>query len=324
MGERTPAVTDLPPCRHMPMERRANDRSHPDVSSCTPTKSSRADGTASAYRRVMHARRSLARVLVCVCIIAGAHSEPARADQASAVLPSRAIAADECAMLVPDPHADLQRLREAEQWLAQYGDWKEWDAHWRNRLEPGWFGARARRQRPDPPEWLAQECPNVLPGTSVLAKACSALAEWNDDVATAEVRQQMMATRTQHEAPRHTSWWEHLHVDLLWPMTQWGGDVYGVVGTHATVEVAGRLEVFVAPGVILLNVPTGGDGRDWKLATDWGVAFRCFDFTMPVTNRRATLHLNLAKAVMLSNATGLFPRTINLAGFSVTMKKSVH
>ena len=131
----------------------------------------------------------------------------------------------------------------------------------------------------------------------------------------------MSTEREQREAPTKTAWWQHVHVDALWPMTQWRASVYGVVGMHATMEVSGRFQVFIAPGIILLNMPAPGGDREWKPATDWGFAFRLFDFTFPVGNRPASLHLNIARAWVFANAGGVpFDSSINLAGFSVTFK----
>ena len=59
--------------------------------------------------------------------------------------------------------------------------------------------------------------------------------------------------------------------------------------------------VFVAPGAILLNLPTGRNNeRQWRPATDYGIAYRLFDFRIPGTERGASLHLNLAKAWVLA------------------------
>jgi len=41
----------------------------------------------------------------------------------------------------------------------------------------------------------------------------------------------------------------------LRPALQWQNGIYGVVGTHVATQVGGRLQVFTAPGVMLLNVP---------------------------------------------------------------------
>ena len=89
----------------------------------------------------------------------------------------------------------------------------------------------------------------------MLAEACRLVTEWNDDEGIALLRKEMTAARTQSEAVHKTVWWEHVHFDALWPMTQLHGSVFGVVGMHATIEVAGRFQIFVAPGAILLNVP---------------------------------------------------------------------
>src|SRR5689334_15119584 len=51
------------------------------------------------------------------------------------------------------------QLTEVEHWVREYNDWKVWFAKWHNRTEPGWFGTRHRRQRPDPPAVLHDACP---------------------------------------------------------------------------------------------------------------------------------------------------------------------
>jgi hypothetical protein len=169
---------------------------------------------------------------------------------------------------------------------------------------------------------LFEECNPVWQQNDVLlVEACRILSNWNDDLATSRLRREMSAEREQREAPTKTAWWQHVHVDALWPMTQWRASVYGVVGMHATMEVAGRFQVFIAPGIILLNMPAPGGDRDWKPATDWGFAFRLFDFKFPVGNRPASLHLNIARAWVFANAGSVpFDSSINLAGFSVTFK----
>jgi hypothetical protein len=86
--------------------------------------------------------------------------------------------------------------------------------------------------------------------------------------------------------------------------------------------VAGRFQVFVAPGAILLNLPTDRGSREWRPATDWGVAYRMFDFTFPGTERRASLHINLARAWVMSGPSNVFQSSIDLAGFSVTLKRT--
>ena len=268
-------------------------------------------------------RRGPVKVLVCVCVswIGTAVPAPARELQ-EPVLPSRVIGTGSAESPLPDTTQWEPRLRELERWVADYGKWKQWEEQWRNTQEPGWLGARERRTRPDPPPWLAVECQDViLEDDGILAGACRILSEWNDEESVARLRQQRTAARAQREAPSHSAWWEHVHLDALWPMTQVGGGVFGVLGVHATLDVVGRLQIFVAPGAILLNVPTSGPSREWRPATDFGFAYRCFDFTLPVSGRRASLHFNFAKAWLLAGPSNVIKSSIDLAGFSVTLKK---
>ena len=257
----------------------------------------------------------------CAIWVGGAVPVSAQ-DQQTSVIPARVIVAGDLEFSVPADAGMTKRVPEMRRWIRDYQTWKEWNEKWRNRWEPGWMGTRERRKRPDPPFWLDAACrDDNVDDTGILADACRALTDWKDDDASAELRRQMAAARTQHETVNKTVWWEHVHIDALWPMTQVRSSVFGVLGTHATVDVAGRLQVFVAPGAILLNLPNGRD-REWRPATDWGIAYRCFDFTLPGSDRRASLHINLAKAWILAGPSNVFPSSINLAGFSVTLKKT--
>jgi len=155
----------------------------------------------------------------------------------------------------------------------------------------------------------------------VCASARGARIESGEAAASSRWCDVERSARAQQEAPTKTLWWEHIHVDALWPMAQWGSSVLGVVGMHASVDIAGRFQVFVAPGAMVLNLPNG-QRREWKPATDWGIGYRLFDFTFPGTERRASLNLNLAKAWVLADPIGAFPGTVDLLGFSLTFKRS--
>jgi hypothetical protein len=266
-------------------------------------------------------------LFICVCAVwasfpVSAFASVSTEELQKQVLPSRVIGTGDLELSFPDVASWEQRLAEMRQWIGDYGKWKQWNGTWRNKREPGWVHARDRRVRPDPPAWLGAECADVVfQDNDIVADACRLWTDWNEDQRVTEVRQQLAAARTQHEAPTKTVWWEHVHFDALWPMTQWKGSVYGVLGMHATVEVAGRLQVFVAPGVILLNLPNGANDRQWRPATDWGMAYRLFDFTIPGSERRASLHVNLAKAWIFAGPGNAVKSSIDLAGFSVTLKK---
>lgn len=209
------------------------------------------------------------------------------------------------------------RAQVLKQWVDDYTAWK------RLRDEKGTgVGPRQVLPKPEPPAWLSADCIDVaVDDTGLWADACRLLIDWDDDALTAQLRRQITESRAQQEAPTKTRWLQHLHLDTLWPMTQWGANVYGVVGVHVTVEVAGRFQLFVAPGAMLLNVPGELGGRDWKVATDWGVAYRLFDFKLPGAQRHAQLHGNLVTAWVLNGPESLVSNRITLAGFSFTFKQ---
>ena len=169
--------------------------------------------------------------------------------------------------------------------------------------------------------WLDDACRELAEDQGVLVDACRLLADWKDEPVVTEMRQRMADAQAQREMPTKDMWWEHVHLDALWTMTEVRANVFGVLGMHATVDVAGRFQIFVAPGAILLNLPNGRS-REWRPATDWGMAYRMFDFTFPGTDRRASLHLNLARAWVLAGPENLVRSSIDLAGFSVTFKKT--
>jgi hypothetical protein len=236
-------------------------------------------------------------------------------------LPARVIGTGDFEFSVPDAAQSARRLRELRRWIADYDHWKRWYETWRNRREPGWVHQRDRRHRPDPPVWLDDACRELAEDQGVLVDACRLLADWKDEPVVTEMRQRMADAQAQREMPTKDMWWEHVHLDALWTMTEVRANVFGVLGMHATVDVAGRFQIFVAPGAILLNLPNGRS-REWRPATDWGMAYRMFDFTFPGTDRRASLHLNLARAWVLAGPENLVRSSIDLAGFSVTFKKT--
>jgi hypothetical protein len=227
--------------------------------------------------------------------------------------------------LAPDPFGDDEaaRLQELQAWLKEFAEWQAWSRQWRGRPEPGWFtGYRARVEKPSPPPWLPDRCAALLEDEGPTATACEQLAVWRDDEGTAKVRQAQVAAVTQREAPEKKIWWENVHVDLLWPAVQWQNSIYGVAGMHFSTTVAGRFQVFTAPGAMLMSVPSRNGTRVWKVAANYGVGYKLFDFTLP-GNRPAELHLNLAKSWLLSDTADLITgRTVDFAGFSITFKKT--
>jgi hypothetical protein len=238
--------------------------------------------------------------------------------------PTHAQETREPATLVVDdslsPAQTDQRTRELERWIRDYRKWQEWR---HQSLTKGSIALSDRKPQPQPPLWLVDDCRGTVTVRGTLfSQACDLLVEWNDDDVTGDLRYQAVTARTQREAPRKTTWWEHVHWDAFWPVMSSESSVIGVLGAHVTVEIEGRFQVFMTPGVILLNVPTAYGTREWRPATDWGVAYRLFDFRTPLTHRPASFHVNFVRAWMLGNVGSFnFKSNVDLAGFSVTFKR---
>jgi hypothetical protein len=226
-------------------------------------------------------------------------------------------------LVAPDlGEPDEAELAELGRWMDEFTEWQTWAAEWRNRRERGWFTPfRDRREKPPPPAWLSKRCETVFDNTDSLKPACVLLAEWNDDAAPGSQLARAAAT-AQTEQHDRVVWWEHVHMEVLWPALQWQSSVYGVIGLHTTTTVRGRWQIFLAPGAMLLNLPARDGGRVWKIAANYGVGYRLFEFAFP-GGREAVLHVNAAKAYLLSDPTDVVTgRTMDFAGFSITFKRA--
>lgn len=267
------------------------------------------------------AGREAIRVSLGVCVLVAAASG-ARAQSTPPAIPSSPLTVPDVVLVpeTPDPLRADRRLV-VQRWTTEYNDWKAWFAQWKNRREPGLFSARPRRPRPEPPPWLAAACADLLEDAGPLAEGCAAYRDWlrNDDLAEL-IALDIERSRADREEPRKSVWWEHVHVDALWPMTQSGSSTFGVFGMHATLDVTKRMQVFVVPGVILVRLPSRDGGRTWSAATDWGFSYRIMDFRMPFMQKASTLHLNIVRVWLLGAQPEVLQREMYLAGFSVTFK----
>jgi hypothetical protein len=217
---------------------------------------------------------------------------------------------------------EAERIAEMKRWMDEFAAWQDWARRWRGRPEPGSLrGYRDRRAKPTPPVWLEGRCATLSDEDDPLMPGCTQLAEWREENGLGQVRRTRAAAAQQQEEASKTTFWEHLQVDLLWPAVQWQSSIYGVVGMHMATTVAGRLQVFTAPGAMLLNMPARNGTRAWKVAANYGIGYRLLDFRF-FGGRPAQLHLNLAKSWILSDITELVGgRSVDFAGFSVTFKK---
>jgi hypothetical protein len=218
-----------------------------------------------------------------------------------------------------------ERVRAVERWSRDFQAWREWHERWRNTREPGWFSStRPRREPPVPPDWLGDRCALLATGDDEdwLAEGCRAWRQWEEDDPAADVlAQQVTQVRSRQEAPRHTLWWERVHLDALWVMTQSGASASGIAGTHATFQLTDRVQVFTAPGLMLMRLPALDGVQTWSAATDWGFSFRLFRVALPVMDRPGTVHFNIARVWLLGNAGRPAPGELYLAGLSLTFKQ---
>jgi hypothetical protein len=239
--------------------------------------------------------------------------------QSDAPLPSHGFVAAAPAVFAAAPS---QQLLEIARWRRDYGIWKAWFLRWRSTPEPGVWHTRARRDAPLPPAWLPEMCASMRQDTGPLADGCRDWREFVDaDEGRSVVAGRTAQARSQLESPAHTAWWEHVHIDALWPMTQTGSGAFGLAGMHTTMNVTRRLQVFMAPGAIVMRVPSVTGRPTWTAATDWGFSYRLVDFVMPVTRRASALHFNMVRVWVLGAHGVQMPGEMYLAGFSITFRK---
>ena len=133
-------------------------------------------------------RRFWMLLLCCGCWTGSAVSSLAQTSEAPTPLPARTIEIPWFILVDPIDAGDVDhRRQDVVLWVDQFAAWKKWHDEWRNRVEPGWFRARDRRPRPEPPPWLFDQCLTLLQPDSLFEDACRMLVEWNDDAA-AEVQ----------------------------------------------------------------------------------------------------------------------------------------
>lgn len=132
---------------------------------------------------------------------------------------------------------------------------------------------------------------------------------------------QVVRDLERHEIVK-TRFWERIHLDGLWSVTQTGARIYGLIGMHITPVSIGRVQFFGPPGIMLLSVPHEG-GRVTKLAYTWGISVELFDFRLPGTDRFAKAHLNVTKAWTFGGSSNVLAARsgLDVAGLSITLGK---
>ena len=228
-----------------------------------------------------------------------------------------------------------QRFVELATWLRDYDAWEKWFERWGNRVVHNFNDQMVmeRRERPAPPVWLAAECQadaadsgdNVL-----LTRGCYILEHWEDHpsmVRPAQAARVPAAARR----PEGREGGEDLVFPASSPDRRLGA---GAISRRPTPTASSGCRWawwrpgdsrIPAIGVMLMMIPDGRGGHEWKPATTLGFGFRLFDFVPPLLKKQASLHFNVARTSVhgagdIQNFSGI-ATNVNLVGLSVSAKK---
>jgi hypothetical protein len=229
-----------------------------------------------------------------------------------------------CPAQSPPPQPLLNaRYQEFVSWLDAYERWEAWALKWGNRVAFNAAGSiiKTRPARPDPPEWLWEDCRSVIAAEGRLARACEILSRWQG-------LSHLLLNGTGASIPPSdivpkSSFLQRVHLSGGWVPAQLPAPkIYLAAGMQVGIVEIRRLTL-PAVGVGLIALADGQGGYEWKPATLIGLGYRLTSFAFPWVNREANLHLNLARATVHGvgdSPLGLDPSQ-NLIGFSLTFAK---
>jgi len=221
-------------------------------------------------------------------------------------------------------HLLTMRHLELVAWLEAYDRWEAWTLKWGNRVAFNSAGAviKKRPERPEPPEWLRDDCRAVIAAEGTLARACEIVSAWQGVSRLILFGRSASSSGRTDDVPR-TSFLQRVHLSGGWVPAQLPApQVYLVAGIQVGIVEIGRATL-PAVGVGVMAMADGRGGYEWKPATLLGIGYRLTSFGFPWVNREASLHINVARATvhgMRSVPLGLDP-TQHLVGFSLTFAK---
>ena len=216
------------------------------------------------------------------------------------------------------------RYQELASWLEDYERWEAWILKWGNRVAYNAAGGilKKRPNRPEPPDWLWEDCRTAMAVEGTLARACDVLAQWHD-------LRRLLLNGGSGRSPVRTdtvaksSFLQRVHLSGGWVPAQLPAPkVYLVAGMQVGIVELGRATL-PAVGVGLMALADGAGGYEWKPATIVGVGYRLTSFAFPWVKRQANLHINVARATVhgVANSPLGFDPSQNLIGFSLTFAK---
>ncbi len=218
------------------------------------------------------------------------------------------------------------RSAELAKWLKEYREWEKWFEQWGNRVQKNYNNDSiwTRKKRPDPPAWLQGACQDDLVFDEQMASACNILITWDEQPMQIMRRRESPVTTSGGKTADtivKSSFFQRVHLTGLWTRAQYPGTpAYGIIGMQVAVLEIGRYTL-PATGVMLVMVPDGKGGHDFKPATTLGFGYRLFDFVPPMHKTPVSLHINVARTHIhgIQDAAIISGRAdVSFIGFSVS------
>jgi hypothetical protein len=221
-----------------------------------------------------------------------------------------------------------ERYDELVLWLKKYRQWEDWIAVNGNRPAQNMLGGvdSHRRERPEPPAWLSDDCERLIGHDGKLGQACEILRSWHGLAPHLEQVRRDPAVTTSggvvNDRVVKSSFWRRVHLTGLWAPGQVPPPpMFGVVGMQMGVVEIGRV-TFPALGAMLVTL-TGDNGkREWKPATNISVSFRLRNFELD--EHTAVLHFNVSRLnIHAAGSLGPtdLPLNLNFVGLSLSFRK---
>ena len=223
---------------------------------------------------------------------------------------SRAFAQDAPSVrIISDQDIQLESVQQQElkQWTDDVRSYQRWYQRNKNRISRNVFGGVGdRREIPTVPEWLPGKCDLLSefdpPPAGTLSAGCNLLSFFESNFTVDPAVQQVVQAQKQNEEDPHRSFWKHVHLDAGWTSLDYRSHAYGLIGVHITLpELAKRVQIYLPPGFLLLSMPDGFGGREFKPAATIGVSIKMFRFVFP-QGKEGTAYFNLAKAYVINRA----------------------
>jgi hypothetical protein len=219
-----------------------------------------------------------------------------------------------------------QHYEELLTWLAAFREWEEWIVKWGNRIAYNAAGGviKDRPARPDPPDWLWQECATLIAADGAYGEACEILTRWDELPHLILTRKSVGGITAPTDVVQKSSFLQRVHLTGGWVPAQLPAPkIYLAVGMSVGVVELGRITL-PAVGVGIMAIADGDGGYDWKPATVVGMGYRLTSFPFPWISREASLHVNVARITIhgvRNLPIGVDPSQ-NFIGFSLTFKKA--